>query len=496
MTETALLTVAEMGRADAAAIAGGVPGLDLMEAAGGAVADEIRRRFAPRPVAVLCGPGNNGGDGFVAARLLAADGWPVTVALLGARDKLKGDAATNADRWTGPIAPLGDASLDGCELAIDALFGAGLSRPLEGAARVAVEEIGRRGLDCLAVDVPSGVDGNTGAVLGAAPRCVATITFFRAKPGHYLLPGRDLAGDLTVADIGIPESVLDAIAPRTLLNGPGLWGGRFPWPEAPGHKYGRGHAVVVGGPEMTGAARLAAVAARRVGAGLVTIATPPSAAAVYRVEEPGNIVAAIDGDQAFDDLLADGRRNAVLAGPGAGVTDLTRRRVLAALGAGKACVLDADALTVFGDDPEALFAAIDGPCVLTPHEGEFNRLFEGLSGDGGTDKLWRARAAARQSGAVVLLKGADTVIAAPDGGAVINANAPADLASAGTGDVLAGLVVGLLAQGMTPLDAASAAAWLHGAAARAVGPGLIAEDLAAALGGVLAGLKGSGPTKA
>ncbi len=492
MTDNPLLTVGEMGRADAAAIAGGVPGLDLMEAAGVAVAEAIRRRFAPRPVTVLCGPGNNGGDGFVVARRLAADGWPVTVALLGAPEKLKGDAAANAERWAGAVAPLGETALEGCELVVDALFGAGLTRPLDGAAHAAIDEINKRKLDCIAIDVPSGVDGNTGAVLGAAPRCVATVTFFRAKPGHYLLPGRDLAGDLTVADIGIPESVLEAIGPQTFHNGPGLWGDRFPWPEAAGNKYSRGHAVVVGGAEMTGAARLAAVAARRIGAGLVTIATPSEAAAVYRVEEPGNIVTAIDDDPAFDALLADGRRNAVLVGPGAGVTDLTRRRVLSALAAGKACVLDADALSVFRDDPEALFAAINGPCLLTPHEGEFHRLFGGLFGDGeGTDKLSRARAAAKQSGAVVLLKGADTVIAAPDGVAVINANAPADLASAGTGDVLAGLAVGLLAQGMAPLDAASAAAWLHGAAARAVGPGLIAEDLAAALGGVLAALKGT-----
>ncbi len=471
-----LLSVAEMARADAAAIDDGVKGAALMDNAGRAVAEAVRARHPAGgpagPVLVLCGPGNNGGDGFVAARILADAGWPVRVALLGTREKLKGDAAVNAERWQGGVEGLDPGALDDGPLVVDALFGAGLTRSLEGPALDVIRLINDRRLDCIAVDVPSGVDGDSGEIMGAAPQAGATVTFFRAKPGHYLLPGRELTGDLVVADIGIPDSVLGPIAPKTFLNGPDLWLDGFPWPDAADHKYSRGHAVVAGGPEMTGAARLAAMGARRLGAGLVTIATPPEAFDIYASEEPGTLVKAVEDDAGFRDLLADPRKNAVLAGPGAGVSETTRERVLAALEAGKSVVVDADGLSAFADDPNALFQAINGPCLLTPHEGEFKRLFD-LEGD----KLTRCRAAARLSGAVVLLKGADTVIADSTGRAVINATGTPDLATAGSGDVLAGMALGLLTQGMNVLDAGSAAAWLHGAVAEEIGPGLIAEDL-------------------
>ena len=483
---TVLLTVAEMAQADAATIAAGTPGEILMENAGAAVVREIRRRWRPRPVAVLCGPGNNGGDGFVIARLLRAQGWPVQVALLGSRGKLKGDAAINAARWDGPVAALGPRVLDDSALVVDALFGAGLARPLEGVPRTTVEAIDRRGLDCVAVDVPSGVHGDTGQVLGAAPRAALTVTFFRKKPGHLLLPGRMLAGEVVVADIGIRDEVLDRIAPRLNENRPALWLERYAWPKLADHKYSRGHAVILGGAKMTGAARLAARAALRIGAGMVTVASPPEAVPIYAAYMPGVLTAPVPDPDAFAALLDDPRKNAALIGPGSGVDESTRAAALAALAAGKATVLDADALTVFQGAPEALFSAIEGPCLMTPHEGEFRRLFPSATGE---DKVNRARAAARDSGAVVLLKGADTVVAAPDGRATINANAPADLATAGAGDVLAGLALGLMAQGMTPFDAACAAAWLHGAAAEERGPGLIAEDLPDAVPAVLRQLK-------
>jgi hydroxyethylthiazole kinase-like uncharacterized protein yjeF len=485
MFANALLTVEEMYRADAAAVAAGVASLSLMEAAGRAIAREIRRRWRPRPTAVLCGPGNNGGDGFVVARVLSAEGWPVRVGLLGAREALRGDAAVNAARWRGPVRALDRALVDGEPLVVDALFGAGLARPLDGIAAELIGEINRRGLDCVGVDVPSGVHGDTGAVLGAATRCRLTVTFFRAKPGHLLLPGRELAGELVVVDIGIPERVLQQIAPRTFANGPALWRDRLPRPGASSNKYTRGHAVVLAGAEMAGAARLAADAARRIGAGLVTVAARPDSRATIVAGSPGTIVAGIAADGDFRDLIADPRRNAVLIGPGAGVSRETRARVLEALRLGKACVLDADALTVFRDDSAALFGAISAPCVLTPHEGEFARLFD----DEG-DKLGRARRAAAASGAVVLLKGADSVIAAGSGHAAINVGAPADLATAGSGDVLSGMVLGLLAQAMPPFEAACAAAWMHGRSAARFGPGLIAEDIIDGLPAVVAGLRG------
>ncbi|CAO3446816.1 NAD(P)H-hydrate epimerase (EC 5.1.99.6) / ADP-dependent (S)-NAD(P)H-hydrate dehydratase (EC 4.2.1.136) [Azospirillum argentinense] len=481
-----LLSVAEMYRADALTMAGGVPGPVLMEAAGAAVVRAVCERWAPHPTVVLCGPGNNGGDGFVIARLLLEAGWPVRLALLGSRSALRGDAAVAAGRWTGPVEAADPWLLEGNPLVIDALFGAGLARPLDGMAKEVVEAMAGRTV--VAVDVPSGLHGDSGQVMGVAPQAALTVTFFRRKPGHLLLPGRALCGEVVVADIGIPDTVLDAIAPQILVNGPDLWRQRYPWPRLDAHKYARGHAVVLGGARMTGAARLSARGALRAGAGLVTVACPPDSVPIYAVGSPSLIVTDVADGAAFEALLADPRKNAVLLGPGAGVGADTRGHALAALGAGKACVLDADALTSFAESPDDLLDRLNARCLLTPHEGEFARVFPDIAAQEG-GKLTRARAAAARCSAVVLLKGADTVVAAPDGRAVINANAPADLATAGSGDVLAGIALGLIAQGMDTFDAACAAVWLHGEAANAFGPGLIAEDLPDALPGVLRRLK-------
>ena len=468
----ALLTPMQMAEADRLTIAGGIPGIELMENAGCQVADAVARRWAPRPLVVLCGPGNNGGDGFVAARLLAERGWPVRLALLGSPAALRGDAEQAAARWPGAVEELRPAALDGAALVIDGIFGAGLARPVEGVARAVIEAVHERRLPVAAIDIPSGIDGASGEVRGIAPRAAVTITFFRKKPGHLLLPGRSYCGDTVFGQIGIPDSVLDAIAPDMAENAPDWWLDDFPRPSLETHKYTRGHAIVVGGAVMTGAARLAARAAARLGAGLVTVAGPEAAFPIYAAALTGIIVHPIADLDGFQEFLADERRNAALIGPGAGVGSETRHKTLAILGADKRAVLDADALTSFAEDPGTLFSAIASPCVMTPHAGEFSRLF-----DTAGDKPGRARRAARQSGAVVLLKGADTVIAAPDGRVAINANAPPQLATAGSGDVLAGIVLGLLAQGMEPFEAAAAAVWIHGAAADRFGPGLVSEDL-------------------
>ena len=482
----ALLTPQQMGEADRLTIASGIAGILLMENAGRAVADAISRRFSPRPVAVLCGPGNNGGDGFVAARILAERGSPVRLALLGDRAALKGDAADAAGRWPGKVETLSKAVLEGAGLVVDALFGAGLARPIEGMAGDVILALNERGIPVVAVDVPSGIDGARGEVWGVAPKAVLTITFFRRKPGHLLIPGRVHCGETIVAPIGIEPPVLGPIAPDTAANHPAWWLDRFPWPDPTGHKYSRGHALVAGGAVMTGAARLAARAASRVGAGLVTVAAPEAAFPIYAAALTGVIVQPTVGLSDFVALLADRRRNAVLIGPGAGLGAETRDKVLAIFAAGKATVLDADALSVFADDPATLLDAIRAPCVITPHEGEFARLF-----DAAGSKLDRARRAAKRTGAVVLLKGPDTVIAAPDGRAAINENAPPTLATAGSGDVLAGIVLGLLGQGMPPFEAAAAAVWLHGEAARRFGIGLVAEDLIETLPAALSDLKQS-----
>jgi ADP-dependent NAD(P)H-hydrate dehydratase / NAD(P)H-hydrate epimerase len=475
-----LLTNEEMGQADRLAVTAGVASLTLMENAGAAVAAEASRMLNPGGrVVVLCGPGNNGGDGFVAARHLAEDGFRVDLALLGPRDALKGDAATMARKWSGQVEPLAFASLDGAQLIIDALFGAGLSRALEGTAASTVDAVNTINSPVLAVDVPSGLDGSTGGATGPVVRADRTVTFFRRKPGHVLLPGSELCGAIRVASIGIPNTVLEEIKPKTWLNAPGLWLPEFRWPRRGGHKYNRGHAVVVSGTAAhTGAARMGARAALRVGAGLVTMASPPESLIINAVHLTAIMLMPFENADGLFGILADRRKNAVLLGPALGVDEETRELVAAVLGSGAAVVIDADGISAYADGPDALFAAIDAhperPVVLTPHEGEFERLFPDLSQG---CKLERARAAAKRSGAVVLLKGADTVVAAPGGRASINQDAPPWLATAGAGDVLGGLVVGLLAQGMPAFEAASAAVWLHGAAAEAFGPGLIAEDL-------------------
>jgi hydroxyethylthiazole kinase-like uncharacterized protein yjeF len=492
VTELELLTSEEMGRADRLAVAAGVASLTLMENAGRAVADEVASMVpVGAPIAVLCGPGNNGGDGFVAARHLRERGYDVRLTLLGDRTALKGDAAVMAQRYGGEVAPLSASALEGAQLIVDALFGAGLTRPLEGAAAADVAAMNASGAPVLAVDGPSGLDGTTGTAAGAVAHAQRTITFFRRKPGHLLLPGREYCGLVRVADIGIPVSVLGEIAPRTWANAPALWLPAFPYPSSAGHKYDRGHALVVSGPlAHTGAARMGARGALRIGAGLVTVASPPAALAVNAAHLTAIMLTPFEAASGLAQILSDRRKNAVLLGPALGVGAATRELVAAALASGAAAVLDADALISFEGEAAALCRAITAtpsrPVVLTPHEGEFRRLFPAVTQG---SKLDRARAAAREAGAVVILKGADTVIAVPDGRAAINENSPPWLATAGAGDVLGGFVAGLLAQGMPAFEAACAAVWLHGAAAAEFGPGLIAEDLPERLPTVLANLQ-------
>jgi NAD(P)H-hydrate epimerase len=473
MWPDALLTVAEMYRADRLAAEAGISSLTLMENAGRAVAEAIVRHYGARPVLVLCGPGNNGGDGFVAARYLKSWGWPVRLALLGERSRLKGDAAVMAGRWTGEVEAVRPAVAGGAGLIVDALFGAGLDRPLEGELAERVRELFCSTVPKLvsAIDIPSGILGDSGAVSGIAVKADLTVTFFRKKPGHLLFPGRLHCGETVVADIGIPPSVLDSIAPKYAGNSrpSGLLLNRDPG----GHKYDRGHAVVVSGDAShTGAARLAARAALRVGAGLVTVASPPDAMAVNAAHLTAVMLAQVTDSLELSRLLDDRRKNAVLIGPAAGIGSETRAKTRACLASGAAVVLDADALTSFAPHTDELFSIIQGPVVMTPHEGEFSRLFKYLG-----SKLDRALKAAVEAKSVIVLKGPDTVIASPDGRAIINSNAPPTLATAGSGDVLAGLIIGLLAQKIAPFEAAAAAVWLHGEAASAFGPGLIAEDL-------------------
>ncbi|GGC55971.1 NAD(P)H-hydrate dehydratase [Chelatococcus reniformis] len=493
-----LLLNAEMRRADAMTIADGTPGRTLMERAGAAVTAAVARRCAAgERVLVLCGPGNNGGDGFVAARLLAARGHQVSLALLGDGAALRGDAALAAAEWTGPVAAPGSVAVEAAGLIVDALFGTGLGRDLDGEALALVERINASGRRVVAVDIPSGINGDSGAVCGAAVRATHTVTFARRKPAHLLLPGRVYCGTVEVADIGITDATVAACASDAFANAPPLWRGHIPVPSIEGHKYKRGHALVVsGGPTATGAARLAARAALRAGAGLVTVASPPDAVMVNAAHLTAIMLRPMEGAAGLARLLDDRRFNVLLIGPGAGVGQATADLVAIAGGRQRSLVLDADALTSFAGNAAGLRQVVaschPAAVILTPHGGEFAALFKAEDEVvRAPTKLDQARRAAAVTGAVVVLKGADTVIAAPDGRAAINENAPAWLGTAGSGDVLAGIAAGLLAQGMNGFEAAAAAVWMHGEAATMFGPGLISEDLAEVLPKVLSRLMGA-----
>jgi NAD(P)H-hydrate epimerase len=474
-----IFTPEEMRKLAREAMARGVSSYTLMERAGAAAGAEIIKRWTKRSTLILCGPGNNGGDGFVVARHLAEAGWPVTIALAGRKEALQGDAAAMAQLWRGPLLPLSSLALENAALIVDALFGIGLSRPLEGDVALLVDKLDKFKRPVIAIDMPSGIEGATGRVLGTAVRATLTVTFCRKKPAHLLLPGRLHCGEVVVADIGIGDDLVLALGPRLFENAPHLW--HLSRRSAAGHKFTAGHAVVLsGGPWNTGAARLAAMAAQRVGAGLVTLASPTAALAANAAHLTSILLAEVDTALAVETFLADPRRNAVLLGPGMGIGEDTRAKVRAALASQRAIVLDADALTSFEQAPHELFTAIaehpSRPVVMTPHAGEFARLFK-ASLDPQLSKVNHARRAAESSAAVIIYKGPDTVIALPDGRALISGNAPPTLATAGSGDVLAGLLSGLLAQGMPVFEAAAAAVFIHGEAANRLGEGLIAEDL-------------------
>lgn len=484
-----VLTPREMAQADAATIAAGTSGIDLMRRAGRAVADAARRMVPEGGrILVAAGPGNNGGDGFVAAATLAEQGYQVAVVLLGRLDKMRGDAAEAARGWRGETLSFGEACFHEADLIIDALFGTGLARDLDGAARAIVERIDAAGRPVLAVDLPSGLDGETGEVRGVVVKAARTVTFAARKPCHLLMPGRAYCGPVEVADIGISPETLSRMSGQLFVNSPALWREHLPRPGLAAHKYDRGHTLVAsGGATRTGAARLAAMAALRIGSGLVTIASPPEALGVNAAHVTAVMLRGCDGPEGLYHILKDARFNALVLGPALGVHANTRAMVAVAVQAQRSLVLDADALTSFEDLASELHQAFrHAPTVLTPHEGEFKRLFNGLPDLlDPPSKIERARRAATYTGGVLLLKGADTVIAAPDGRAAINENGTPYLGTAGSGDTLCGIIAGLMAQGLPAFEAACAGTWIHAEAGASFGPGLISEDLAGLLPGVL-----------
>lgn len=468
-----IISVAQMRAIDAASARAGMPTRTLMENAGRAVADAIAARFSPRPAAVLCGPGGNGGDGWVTARMLKQLGWPVRVETLVPREQIKGDAAGAAQEWSGDTFVIGDGERS-AELFVDALFGAGLSRPLEGESARLAMVLSRTPERVVAVDVPSGLAGDKAKPLGEACfRAGLTVTFIRRKPAHVLMPGRLLCGEIVLADIGAPEAVVAAQGIGLWENDSARWLDRFPWPSADAHKHARGHVMVASGPRArTGAARLAARGALRAGAGLVTVLSPPDAMAENSGRLTAIMVREIDSAPAFAEAALAAQ--CLVIGPAFGLGAGERARLDAALHAEEICplVLDADAITLLAP----IASALNARDVLTPHLGEFKRAFPEVL-ETSANRIVAARTAAAHAGCVVLLKGPDTVIAAADGRAVVNTAGTPFLATAGSGDVLAGIIAGLVGQGMASFEAAAAAAWLHGLAGEALGAGLIAEDI-------------------
>ena len=479
-----IITPEEMSAIDRAAALSGIDSFALMTAAGHAVSAAALRLYPDaRRFVVLCGPGNNGGDGYIAAGALSRSGGCVTVHAFGDSRKLAGDAARAKLSCRQPARALGGYLPETGDVVIDALFGAGLSRPVPQEVADVMEAVRRQDLPVIAVDLPSGIDGRTGQVLGYSFQARHTVTFMARKPGHLLLPGRMACGEVEVVDIGIPGRILDQHAGRLYENGPPLWRDDHPGLDLSAHKFKRGHlGVFSGGPLSSGAARLSATAGLKAGAGLVTLASPPAASGINAAHLTAVMLKEIDGTEALGDWLSDRRITAFVLGPGFGATETARRYAL--MLNDRALVLDADGITAFKDDAKPLFDAFSSGetrLVLTPHEGEFARLFADIHADRRLSKVERALAAARRAGAIIVYKGADTVIASPDGRAAINANAPAFLATAGSGDVLAGIIGAHLAAGMPAFEAACAGVWRHGSAGTRAGEGLTAEDLIGAI---------------
>jgi hydroxyethylthiazole kinase-like uncharacterized protein yjeF len=484
----AVLTCDEVRQCEARAVAAGVSLSELMTRAGRACAEALDRRYPKGRVVVLAGPGNNGGDAFVAATRLVEFGRDVALRELapGGARTAEGEAASKA--WTGPRSPLSDLQLRPGDIVLDGLFGAGLSRALAGEAARAAERVNAFTAPVVAIDIPSGLNGDTGAIAGPVIRAKLTVTFGAKKPAHVLQPAAELCGDVEIVEIGFGPFITDIGGGRLMENAPPLWADRLAWPTPSSHKHTRGRlAVVSGGLAHTGAARLAAQAGLRIGAGAVTLLTPPSALMVAA----SSVTAVMTSSFADADELVKltDKASAVVIGPAAGVTEDTRRNVEALIEAGRRLMLDADALTVLSRNATSLSRIAGRDIVLTPHAGEFERVFPGVLA-AAPSRIEAVRTAAAQAGVVVLLKGFDTVIAAPDGRAVVNTHASPFLATAGSGDVLSGIVGGLMAQGLAPFDAACTGAWMHGDAGLRAGPGMTAEDLDGALRETVAGLYG------
>lgn len=475
-----LLTPKQMALADHLAIQNGTSGIELMQNAGDVLFKALRQHSTnAKDILIVCGIGNNGGDGFVLAERLFKANIRVSVCIIGEPSQISGDARLAFDAIPAAVTRVQKPKWDTYDLIVDGLFGAGLARDITGDYAKAVLAMNAAPAKILAIDLPSGINGETGQISGCAIEADLTVTFFRQKPGHILLPGKAHCGDVILGQIGITDNVLDTIAPSIFHNEPQLWSDLLPSPQQSGHKYSRGHTLSISGPiEKSGAIRLAANAALRIGSGLVTIAAPTDTLHVHAARTDALMLASMDNAEQLAGLLDDPRLNSICIGPGLAPDENTRNLVLAILSHDLSVVLDAGALSAFTDLPQTLHQAIrkrTNNTVLTPHDGEFNRIFPTLKS--AKCKLQRTQLGAEFVDATVILKGPDTVIADGVRKTTISDNGSPWLATAGSGDVLTGAIAGLLAQGMPAFEAACAAVWFHGEASQIVGAGLISSDL-------------------
>ena len=465
-----------------------IPGYKLMENAGEAIFKIIKKKFKKqKKIKILCGPGNNGGDGLVVAKLLKENSFRnVDLFCLVSKKKLKGDAKIAANKLNENLKSFNQFKTSSNELIIDGIFGSGLKKNISGNLKKVIEKINLEKPYCISIDIPSGINGDTGKIQGAALKSNDTITFTKKKPGHLLFPGNEYCGNVIVEDIGINLEKL-LFKPQIFENHPDNWRNKFPWPNHKSHKYTRGFSLIICGEKMTGASRLAARGAARIGCGLLCLGVPKKSFDIYSIENPIALIEIIDDENDLNSLLKDKRINTILIGPGLGISEKKLKLILKIVKEKKKLVvLDADALK---NNFKKILLKNRTNIVITPHEGEFMQVLKDLNIKNNKNKLSLAIKFVKKTKINLILKGNTTIICSQDGQISINTNSSPFLATGGSGDVLAGMITGLISQGMNIFEACCASVWIHGEIAKIKGPGLIAEDLPEMIPNVLKKIK-------
>ncbi|MBT3940232.1 MAG: NAD(P)H-hydrate dehydratase [Pelagibacterales bacterium] len=448
---------------------------NLMEKAGKLAAKNIDSLYTKRKTLILCGIGGNGGDGFIIAQELANKGWDIVTTIVGDQKVIKGDALKALNKLKLKLLNFNDINLDKTKLFIDAIYGIGLSRKINKKECIILNTINNHTAPIIAIDIPSGVDCNNGQILGFAPFCDLTITFSTLKAGHILLPGSEKINKIKVVDIGISKDIINKIEPNIKINNKNQWVKEINWPKIDDHKYSRGYSLVVGGSKkMTGASRLAAISAQRAGSGIVALASEKEAEEIYFISLTSQLVKSYKNIKEYNAIINESRIDSIVIGPGLDTGNKSILRIKSALKTNKRIVLDAGAISCFKDKLGILIKALSGKdAIITPHEGELKSILPNLSGS----LISKALKAAKILDTIVVLKGATTVIASPNNEALVNPAGAKWLSTAGSGDVLAGIIGGLLSNKMKTYYAAAYGVWLHSEAGKYLGAGLIAEDI-------------------